>query len=337
MDDKYNLAFTFANEILIETDRLILRPFSKKDVDRIHMAWSNPQSYRYNSIDWDRDAVEELVGAELPTDYGMYLLVAELKQNVGKLKKGQIVATCRFGSPGFPENNNEHWGFGYCVFRSDDKLDYTLEDIRQTYKQDGLTRDDLYQGHQFGQEMLEAIIFEAKNLGVKYIEDGADINNHGSLKVMIKNGFVHKMEMDKEGNLIDVDEDCDFTYTLDLTKPTQELTKEEISSRWEQHLKLVDKNNKLYKAEKEELDKKHYLKSVLYLMFSRLKKNKTKTAKEEVVSIFKQLNKDEIENLLLVMKERKDVWKEYNNTEYLNLLNIVESIMDEMQVISEEE
>lgn len=318
------------NEIRIETDRLILRPFTKKDVDRIHMAWSNPQSYRYNSIDWDRSEVERLTETKLPTDYGMYLLVAELKQDVGTLKKGQIVATCRFGSPGYPENNNEHWGFGYCVFRSDDKQEYTLEDIRQTYKPDGLTRDELYQGHQFGQEILEAIILEAKKAGVKFIEDGADINNHGSLKVMIKNGFVHKMEMDKDGNLVDVDDDYDFTYTLDLTKPTEKPTKEEISRRWEEHLRLVDKNNKMYKTEKEELDKEHYLKSVLYLMFSRLKESKTKRQKKEVVEIFKQLNKDEIDNLLLVIKERKEIWQKYKNFEYLRLLNVVESIMDEL-------
>ena len=325
------------NEIRIETDRLVLRPFTKKDINRIHMAWSNPQSYRYNSIDWDRDAVVEIEGSELPTDYGMYLLVAELKQDVGVLKKGQIVATCRFGSPGYPENNNDHWGFGYCVFRFDDKQDYTLEDIRQTYKKGGLTKDNLYQGHQFGQEILEAIILEAKKLGVKHIEDGADINNHGSLKVMIKNGFTHKKERDESGNLIDVDEDYDFTYTLDLTKPTEKLTPEEISRRWEQHLNLVEKNNNLYKQQKEELDKKHYLKSVLCLMLSRLKKNSTKTAKKEVISIFKQLNKDEIDNLLLVIKERKETWKEYNNTEYLNLLNQVESIMDELLIVSQEE
>ena len=66
-------------------------------------------------------------------------------------------------------------------------------------------------------------------------------------------------------------------------------------------------------------------------------KNSTKTAKKEVISIFKQLNKDEIDNLLLVIKERKETWKEYNNTEYLNLLNQVESIMDELLIVSQEE
>lgn len=321
--------------IRIETDRLILRPFTKEDVDRIHMAWSNPQSYRYNSIDWDKEDVESLVDCELPTEYGMYLLVAELKQDVGNLQKGQIVATCRFGSPGYPDNNNEYWGFGYCVFRSDDKQEYTLEDIRQTYKPDGLTRDVLYQGHQFGQEILEAIIEKAREVGVEYIEDGADINNHGSLKVMIKNGFVHKVEIDANGNFVDVDEDYDFTYTLDLTKPTEKLSKKEVSLRWEEHLKLVDKNSKLYKAEKDTLDKKHYLKSVLYLMFSRLKKSPND--QQAVILILNQLNKDETENLMQVIEERKDVWTKYNNTKYLSLLNILESIMSELLIAAEEE
>lgn len=76
----------------IETERLILRPITKKDVHRIHTAWNNPQSYLYNSIDWNEEDVAELCDRPTGGISGMYFMVAELKKFIisSTKKKGNL-------------------------------------------------------------------------------------------------------------------------------------------------------------------------------------------------------------------------------------------------------
>ena len=56
---KYNIEIF--DESTNKTKHYLLRRFEKKDVNRIFKAWNNPQSYRYNSIDWNKRDVKCLV------------------------------------------------------------------------------------------------------------------------------------------------------------------------------------------------------------------------------------------------------------------------------------
>ena len=82
----------------------------------------------------------------------------------------------------------------------------------------------------YGVEMVNKIIEIAKSCGVNKINGGADIENYGSYKAMVKNGF----------EFVGYDDDGDYDYVLDLNKPTK--TKEEIDKIWKEHLDRTKKD-----------------------------------------------------------------------------------------------
>lgn len=325
--EKYKIPTNISTNLKINgvLHQLELRRFEPKDIHRIFMAWNNPQSYRYNSVEWDEKGVLDICKYSHPSKYGMYYMVLEDKT------LGEIVGTCRFGDYNWASDDTEIWGFGYCVFREDDKDSYSVEDIRKTYEQDGLFRDTRYQNKGYGQKMLSIILDLAVKKGVKTIRDGADINNDGSLKVMIKNGFTHLMQVDNDGNPTTVDKEFDYEFTLDLQNGIPALLTEDAKQK--AYKKLDDMramDNEKYKSEKQTLDKEHKIKSYLYLMLTKILKGTKETIKSEILNIYKDLYEEEKVNLNVLIEERLMTWSKNNDEEHkrnCKLLNFVKETL----------
>jgi RimJ/RimL family protein N-acetyltransferase len=239
----------------------ILRRFEKRDVDRIFQAWNNPQSYRYNSVDWCKRNVESIVDLPWPSDWGMYFMVLE------DMATGEILSTCRFG--GNPEETKPVWDFGYCTFRGDDKERYTLVDIREVLE-NGVKTDSKCWGKGYSSMMLDAIIKIAQDEGVYEIISGADGRNLGSQKVMMKNGMTFS-EFEDDG-------DVEFSIKLrgdngDIL-PINKLSKDKLDDMWESHMdmvkiKLSDKNiKKLIECSDEKLIGEY----IMYLLLNILRR-----------------------------------------------------------------
>ena len=73
------------------------------------------------------NSINDIVNESWPSSWGMYFFVLE------DLSTNEIVSTCRFGGT-IKENEEKIWDFGYSTFRGDDKENYTLEDIREVFK-----------------------------------------------------------------------------------------------------------------------------------------------------------------------------------------------------------
>lgn len=202
---------------IFESERLFFKPFSMltdEEKENIVSSWSNPFNARYNATKDARGDVEELSQSKEPTfqdlnDYSdcMYFRVAMDKNT------SEIVATCRFGKH-YECKTNECWDFGFNVL------------LKHWYKG-------------YGVEIISKILELARSEGVKTFIGGADIENFGSYKAMIKNGFEYA----------GVDKDGDYRYFLDLNMPPK--SKNEMESVWLAHLEMakkdlgVDKFNRL--------------------------------------------------------------------------------------------
>lgn len=193
---------------IFESERLILKPFSMltdEEKQIVGKSWSNPFNARYNAMRDAYGSVEELSKQAEPTfknleDYDdcMYFRVAFLKST------GELVATCRFGKY-HKSSTTDFWDFGFNVL------------LKHWFKG-------------YGVEIANKIIEIAKSRGVNKINGGADIENYGSYKAMVKNGF----------EFVGYDDDGDYNYVLDLNKPTK--TKEEIAKIWQEHLDRTKKD-----------------------------------------------------------------------------------------------
>lgn len=332
---RYKIPTEITTDLVIngEPHELVLRRFEPKDVHRIFMAWNNPQSYRYNAIDWDENRIWDISKYSHPSECGMYYMVLEDKTI------GEIVGTCRFGDYNWESDNADIWGFGYCVFRGDDKESYSVEDIRGTYELDGLVRDTRYQNKGYGQKMLSMILDFAVKKGVKTIRDGADINNDGSLKVMIKNGFTHLMQEDKEGNPTTVDKDFDYEFSLDLTNgiPAM-LDGKDREGAYKKLDEMRDVDNKRYGAEKQNLDVKHKAKSYLYLILTKILNGTKETNESIILDVYNSLNEDEQALLISVLEDIYNAWNENNDEESkrnCKLLTLIKTTLTENASYSE--
>lgn len=271
------------------TKNYVLRRFEKEDAHRIFCAWNNPQSYRYNSIDWNESSVQNMVNYSWPNQWGMYFMVLQDEQT------GNIVATCRFGTP--DKNNKNEWDFGYSTFRSDDKQNYTLDDLRNVFK-NGVTPDKLCWGKGYCSIMLDAIIKIAQKEGVQRLISGADGQNWGSQKVMMKNGF----------SFYEIEDDGDVDFILELydqngnplkiVKPT----KQQLEPVWNAHMQIV--KNKHQNPDMMNIvkncTKEHYGNGLFYLLMTRASKiinlqesewqnsQTIKNLKKEICEIFAQ-------------------------------------------------
>ena len=257
VSEKIRVLATIENE----NKKFVLRRFEKQDIHRIFMAWNNPQSYRYNTIDWNERDVEEILNYSWPNESGMYLMVLENEET------HEIVATCRFGTP--DKLKPKEWDFGYCTFRNDVKEEYTLEDLQSAFI-DGVKKDSLCWGKGYSTIMLDTIIKIAQSEGVETIISGADGLNWGSQKVMMKNGMTF-YEIENDG-------DVDFIIRLKdkngqsivLTKPS----KDELESIWQNHIKIIQNAHKTesIREKKEIAEKNHYGDALVFLLLNRASK-----------------------------------------------------------------
>lgn len=237
---------------MFESKRLIFKPFSsltEEQKEIIAKSWNNPFNARYNAMRDAGGSVEKLSKSAEPTfqdlnnfDDCMYFRVAFDSQT------NEIIGTCRFGKY-YRSETNDCWDFGFNVL------------LKHWYKG-------------YGVEVLGKIIELAKQEGIKSFVGGADMENCGSYKAMIKNGFEYA----------GYDEDGDYKYILDLNKPAKTQTK--IDEIWANHLDMtkkdlgIDKFNSL-----EEINKK------IAEMVSKIQAGENED--ELVKAYFEKLNKIE--------------------------------------------
>jgi len=193
---------------IFESERLIFKPFStltEEEKEIVAKSWNNPFNARYNAMKDAKGSVEELSKSAEPTfkdlnNYSdcMYFRVAFDKST------GEIIATCRFGKY-HRSKTNDCWDFGFNVVLS-----------------------RWYKG--YGVEIIGKMLELARSEGVKSFVGGADIENYGSYKSMIKNGF----------DFVGYDEDGDYRYIADLSKPAK--TKTEIDKTWANHIEMTKKD-----------------------------------------------------------------------------------------------
>ena len=187
-------------------DRIEFRKFSELSEDQkriIAKSWGNPFNQRYNYEPGDiYETVNELSLKQEPTfqnisDYydTMYFRAVFLKGSQ------ELIGTCRYGKY-HGTDDASYWDFGF--------------DVRIKYWFKG-----------YGAEIIKNIISIARGheIDVKRIRGSADLENYGSYKAMIRNGF----------DYIDYDSDGDYEYQLDLIKP--EKSEKEILDNWDRHMK----------------------------------------------------------------------------------------------------
>jgi len=298
-------------EIIREEDvkdkKYILRRFEDKDVHRIFMAWNNPQSYRYNSIDWNEKCVQDIVNLSWPSSWGMYFMVLE------DFDSHEIVATCRFGGDNDNTLKESEWDFGYCTFRSDDKETYTIDDIRDVFN-NGVKPDNSKWGKGYSSLMVETIIKIAQDEGIHKLSSGADGMNWGSQKVMMKNGMTF-YEFEDDG-------DVDFIIRLRDENgellPIEKPTKEELKPVWESYMQMVKQKHgeSELKERIEKRDKEHLGDSLMYLLMNRVSRidelinsknnvDKIKNIQKDIRNIYSQLTLEEKQ----LFKQRFDNYK----------------------------
>ena len=184
-----------------ESERLVFKKFcqlNESEIKTIGDSWANPFNARYNAMKDPYGSVKEMCTWEDPTEWRNYYRVAFLKET------GEIVGTCRFGKY-HGCGTGDVWDFGFNVL------------LKHWF-------------NGYGAEMVGKIIEIAKSEGVKEIRGGADIENYGSYKAMVRNGFQYN----------GIDQDGDYEYILDLTK--EPISKEKIEQNWQEHIQRTIKD-----------------------------------------------------------------------------------------------
>ena len=191
-----------------ESQRLLFKPFSclsHKEKGVVIKSWSNPFNAKYNSMNNVKKSVKDLCLRTEPTftDLNNYYDCMCFRVAFDKITN-KIVGTCRFGVY-YKLKSIDCWDFGFNVL-----LDYW------------------YMG--FGTEIIQAIISIAHKQGIKTIVGSADIENLGSYKSMIKNGFEYGGR----------DVDGDYSYRLELNQRVK--TQKEVENNWQTHLQMTRKD-----------------------------------------------------------------------------------------------
>ena len=192
----------------IETERLIFTSFrdlSEEEKKVLGDSWANPFNARFNGMKDPYGSVEKLSKLQDPTfnnlgDYYdcMYFRVVRDKAT------NEIVGNCRYGKY-YDSEDNSIWDVGCNMLLK-------------------------YWHSGYGVEVLTKIIELARNSGVKTIIGGADKENFGSYKAMIRSGFMYDC----------IDEDGDYRYRIDLNK--EPLTSDERNKVWNEHLFMVKRD-----------------------------------------------------------------------------------------------
>lgn len=178
---------------------LEFRPFRELNPEQLHQigkSWANPINARYNAMRDPYGSAIELANLDEPTfsnkdDYydNMYYRAV--------FKKGteELIGTCRFGC-------DKVWDFGFNIL-----LKHWFEG--------------------YGVKILQHIVEVERAHGATRIRGGADIENFGSYKAMVKCGFVMNKDLDNDG---------DFEYWLEDVQNHIMPTSEEINNRWKHHM-----------------------------------------------------------------------------------------------------
>ena len=195
------------NYLEIETERLILKPFkslTEEQKEELIKSWDNPFNARFNAEPDSRKSVENLMVSPEPTFTNIgagseyYSDTMFFRVAYDKIT-GELIGSCRFGKyPG--SETMVTWDFGFNVL------------LKQWSKG-------------YGTEMVKKIIEITKFKDAKFLRGWADNDNFGSYHAMIKNGFKY----------IGIDDDEDFEFELDLSKP--KLSEEEIEENWQKHIR----------------------------------------------------------------------------------------------------
>jgi len=257
-----------------EQVELIFRPHRKNDYKTakiLYQSWSNPQNRRFNieinddgSIEDGIEMVMKVADRGFPTSDGVYYMVIETENNGQR----QVVGDCWFGNRAWDRNcqsnENESWGFGYGIIRSDDKdLDvdeYTVAEIDDVFK-NGVKPDKNW-GKGYATAIIGFVFEQAKIKGVKDIISSADILNYGSLKPMFKKGMrFYRFDDKKYPNLIIHLNEQHKEYNEEEWKNFQEMLKKQYSENKEQYEKLkneayikeVERQQKLSKNKKQKM------------------------------------------------------------------------------------
>ena len=172
------------NEI-IKTNNFIFKPFStlnQKEREIIIKCWKNPFCARFNVIKNPTETVEELAsksepkfsifGKNLNCWYDTNYFRVVLDKN-----SGELLGVCRFGMY-FEKQDPNVWAFG-------------LFNVVMNRWGEGL-----------GVKILKDVCEMAKSEGVKYLYAGADNDNFGSYRAMIKNGFKY-VGLDEDESMLD--------------------------------------------------------------------------------------------------------------------------------------
>ena len=227
-------------------EKLILRRFSREHAKRLYMAWTNPQSYRYNDIpkvnpndqnEWD--CVGEIADRGFPSDEGMYFMT--IHRINPQTNEEELIGNCRFGKCPYNDykDRDDVWDMGFSIIRDDDKLEYTDEEIRRAFMSEeeqknnntpALYSDKTYWKNGYITEVIATILELAQQNGIKKVVSGADIHNLGSLKAHIKCGM--KLVKFNSKFKFDDDNDPELEIDIDPNTPIQTPTQKEIDDYW---------------------------------------------------------------------------------------------------------
>jgi RimJ/RimL family protein N-acetyltransferase len=253
-------------------EKLILKRFDKIHAKRLYMAWTNPQSFRYNDIpevnmedenEWD--CVGEIANYGFPSDKGMYFMT--IHRINPQTNEEELIGNCRFGKCPYKDykDRNDVWDMGFSIIRDDDKLEYSDEEIIKAFTSEsdqktlGITAlyaDNTYWKNGYITEVIATILEIARQNGIKKVVSSADIHNLGSLKAHIKCGMKlseinseYKFDNDNNPEVdidseykFDNDNDPEVDIDIDPNTPIQTPTKEEIDAYWDNiFLKAINK------------------------------------------------------------------------------------------------
>lgn len=233
---------------MISNRELEFVPFRELTEEELHLigkSWANPINARYNGMRDPYGSAIELSKLEEPTfidkdnyyDHNYYRAVF-IKRNDGTGNR-EMIGTCRYG-------NYEVWDFGFNIL-----LKHWFEG--------------------FGAQILSHIIECEREAGATRIRGGADIENFGSYKAMVRNGFVMSRNPDEE-----LDSDGDFEYWLEDVQNYTSIAENDVDRNWEYHMERA--NARLGKIRMQCLD------DVNNLVFDLVKKLKAGGDEDKLVA-----------------------------------------------------
>ena len=191
-----------------ELEFVPFRELTDRELFLIGKSWANPINARYNGMRDPYGSAIELSKLDEPRfldkdnyyDSNYYRAVF-IKGN-GHSEHRELVGTCRYG-------NYKVWDFGFNIL------------LKHWFK--GL-----------GAQILKHIIEVEQAYGANRIRGGADIENFGSYKAMVRNGCVMSRDIDKE-----LDSDGDFEYWLEDVQNYKSPTANKVKDNWDYHMQRV--------------------------------------------------------------------------------------------------